>query len=232
MKTLYHLMGLDLRLLFRYKIVLISALVTLLYVLVFRFATGLGDIHRLLVLVIFNDPALLGFLFVGVMVLFEKNENTMQALSVLPFHLRYYVLSKTIVLSVLSLLCCYSMWFAASGRQADHFLFVSAVLLSTAMFSFLGFVAVAGQKRFNDFLLRAIGIIVLLCLPFLGFFEVLNKWWFCWMPTMPAIELFDMALHPGKYSSPFIVLMYVLLSAWTFLLYMTAVKKITENFKS
>ena len=94
MKQLLHLIQFDFLLVHKNKVITISFLVTAIYVGVFKALSGLGNIEKLLVLVIFNDPALLGFLFVGVLVLFEKNENTIQALSVTPIQISQYILSK------------------------------------------------------------------------------------------------------------------------------------------
>ncbi|MBK6524290.1 MAG: hypothetical protein IPG07_01325 [Crocinitomicaceae bacterium] len=72
MNQLAHFLKHDFMLLNRNRIIQISALVTLIYIAVFKGLSTFGNMDQLLVLVIFNDPALLGFLFIGVMMLFEK----------------------------------------------------------------------------------------------------------------------------------------------------------------
>ena len=72
MKHFFHLVKFDFLLINKNQITVISLIVTAIYVGVFKGLSVLGNIEKLLVLIIFNDPALLGFLFVGVMVLFEN----------------------------------------------------------------------------------------------------------------------------------------------------------------
>ena len=123
MKQLQHLIKHDFMLLLRNKIIAVSVVVSILYVLIFKAISDWGDVDKLLVLVIFNDPALLGFLFVGVMVLFEKNENTLQVLAVSPLKISNYILSKSITLTSIAIGCCFLMAFASKGCNFNFFHF-------------------------------------------------------------------------------------------------------------
>ncbi|MCB0553945.1 MAG: hypothetical protein KDD02_10365, partial [Phaeodactylibacter sp.] len=62
-----------------------------------------GQYGWLTVFLIFNDPMGLGLMFIGALYLFEKNENTLQALSVTPLRAWQYLASKTITLSLIAL---------------------------------------------------------------------------------------------------------------------------------
>ena len=126
MKHFFHLVKFDFLLINKNQITVISLIVTAIYVGVFKGLSVLGNIEKLLVLIIFNDPALLGFLFVGVMVLFEKNENTLQALSVTPINISSYILSKSFSLTVVSLFCCYLMVISGYGL---YFNFINFILI-------------------------------------------------------------------------------------------------------
>lgn len=193
MRQLSHLLKFDFLLVNKNKIITISLIVTAIYVGVFKALAAMGNIEKFLVLVIFNDPALLGFLFVGVMVLFEKNENTLQALTVTPIKISNYIISKSVVLTVVSLVCCYAMVIAGYGLEFNFIHFTFGTILTTLIFSMLGFVAVAGQTSFNKYILRALGIILFLTLPFLGYFDVVPKMWFVLFPTQPAIDLYNLS---------------------------------------
>lgn len=218
MRQLLFLMRHDLLLLWRNKMVAVSVVVTLLYMLSFQAISGWGEVDKLLVLVIFNDPALLGFLFVGVMLLFEKNEGSLQALAATPVSLRDYLLSKAGVLTAISVLCCYAMALAARGTDfhMGHFFFASA--LTTLVFSFIGFAVVAGLDSFNRYIVRAIGVVLLLLLPFLGYFGLLHTYWFLPFPTMPLIELYAFSFRP---SVPWaeVLSMYALSVCWCLITY-------------
>jgi fluoroquinolone transport system permease protein len=228
MKPLIHLLKFDFLLINKNKIITVSLIVTAIYVGVFKALASLGSIEKFLVLVIFNDPALLGFLFVGVMVLFEKNENTLQALAVTPIKISQYIFSKSITLTVVSLVCCYAMVLAGYGLGFNFIHFTFGTVLTTLIFSMLGFVAVAGQTSFNKYILRALGFILFLTLPFLGYFEILPETWFILFPTQPAINLYNLAFttNPGLSE---IIIAYLLCIIWTIITFLWAKYSITKN---
>ncbi len=229
MKQFTHLLKHDFVLINRNKIIAISLAVTAIYVGVFKGLSTFGDVQQALVLIIFNDPALLGFLFVGVMVLFEKNENTLQALAVSPMKLSHYLLSKTLALTLISIGCCLLMAWAAVGWDFYVLQFVMATVLTTVIFSFIGFIVVAGQKSFNTYMLRAVGIILLLCLPFLAYFDLASAWWFMIFPTQPAIDLYSMAFD-ADFPLWRGILAYALAIGWAVITYFWALRASNQNF--
>lgn len=228
MRQLIQLLKFDFLLINRYKIFTISIIVTAIYIGVFKLLAAMGNIEKLLVLIIFNDPALLGFLFVGVMVLFEKNENTLQALSVTPIKIGSYILSKSISLTVVSLVCCYAMVIGSYGFDFNFIHFTIGTILTTFIFSMLGFVAVAGQSSFNKYILRALGIILFLTLPFIGYFGLVPKIWFILFPTQPAIDLYNLAFSTyATYVE--ILIAYVLCIIWAVVTFLWAKHSMTKN---
>ncbi len=58
---------------------------------------------------------MLGFIFIGVMVLYEKGQHTLQALSVCPIKFENYIWSKVISLTILALPICFGIVFSAHG---------------------------------------------------------------------------------------------------------------------
>ena len=229
MKTLAHLIRHDFLLLARNKIITISVFLTAIYVVLFKALSSFGPAEKFLVLVIFNDPALLGFLFIGVMVLFEKNENTIAALAVTPMRLHMYILSKSLALTTISLGCCVAMVIAAYGMKINWGHFILAAILTTMIFSFLGFIVVAGERSFNDYILKAIGIILLLSIPFFGYFEIVHLDWFFLFPSYPGILLFDFSFRENVALKE-LLLGYGLACLWCALGFIWAKKSLAKNF--
>ncbi|MEM1324343.1 MAG: hypothetical protein AAGI23_00235 [Bacteroidota bacterium] len=227
MNQLLHLLKFDLKLLQKYQVVLISIIVTAVYVGVFKGLSNLGNVDQLLILLIFNDPALLGFLFVGVLILFEKSEHTLQALSVTPIKLHNYLLSKTIVLTIIGVLCCYAMVIATRGTDVHWLSFTLASLFATFIFSMFGFIAVADQNNFNKYILKATGIILGLALPFLGYFEVLPNWLFWVFPTWAPIQLYDLSFQAAPSWSAVALLSSTCL-VWSVVTYLWAYRLIQK----
>lgn len=231
MNNFIHLLKHDFVLLGRNNIVTVSIIVTTIYICVFYWLSGLENAEKILVLVIFNDPALIGFLFTGVMVLFEKNENTLQALSVSPVGKGHYILSKSLALTIIATLCCFAMALAGIGTEFNFIHFGLAAIMSTLLFSFFGFIIVAGENTFNKFILKAIGLLVIISIPFLGYFGLSSRLWFLWMPTQPAIDLFT-ASFSDKTSTSTIFYAYCALSIWLVVTFILARKIIQKSFNS
>jgi fluoroquinolone transport system permease protein len=213
MKQFWHLLKFDFVLLAKYKVLSIAIAVSVIYVALFRFLPPFEGKDKLIVLLIFNDPALLGILFVGVMVLFEKNENTLEALTVSPMKIENYMLSKGIIFSFLSLFCCLVIAIIGYGESFNILHFSLACFLGTFIFSMFGFIAVANQKSFNKYMLRAVGIILLLAFPFLAYFDLLSPKWFWIFPSHPLIVLFDYSFNGGA-SLLELAIAYFLVSCW------------------
>ena len=228
MNAFWNLFKLDWMLIHRNKIILISAGVTAIYTLLFNALSGVDQVEKFLILIIFNDPALLGVLFVGVMVLFEKNERSLQALSVTPVRWSHYLWSKTLALTLIALLCCYAMAFATLGWDLHWGHFTTATLLTTMLFSFIGFVAVAGEATFNTYMLKAAVVILVLAIPFIGYFGVVPFSWFMFFPTYYVLLLFDVALGIATDWTT-IVLGYVGSIIWTAVIYKWALHRFVQK---
>lgn len=231
MNQILHILRHDWRVLLRNKMVGISAVITLVYMIVLKGLSHFGIADKALVMIVFNDPALLGFLFVGVIVLFEKNENTLQALAVVPLKASNYILSKTIVLSGISVICSFAMAFFASGTNFNMIYFFFGALLTTVLFSFLGFILIANVSTFNGFILKAVGFLIFLSTPLLGYFEVVPREWFLLVPTQPCIDLFRMSFQ-NDVSWSVIVYAYMVLSFWITLGFILALRLFKKNLKS
>lgn len=228
MRMFFNLLINDFRLIYRYNIFWISLLVTALYFLLFRWIEA-GEIKdKLLVLIIFNDPALLGFLFIGVMVLFERDESSLKALSVTPVTAEAYLLSKVMALSLVATVCSLLMALSAKGTQLPVFGFVFASMMTAVNFSLLGVAVVAKSGSFNTYFVKAIGWILVLTLPFISFFEVWDSPIFKLFPTDNSLDLFREVLNGSNLLNPF-NWATVLAIAWSILLFLFARYKMKKG---
>ncbi len=193
MKTL-ALLRLNWQILRRNKLIEVSIVVTAVYALILRAFSGWVLAEKLLVLLIFNDPAMLGLLFVGVMVLMERDERTLSALAVLPFRRWQFVWVRVGLLAVLATIAAALMAISVRGLWGLHWgHFLAASLLTSALFGLVGFVVVARANSFNDYIMRAVGAILLLSLPFLGYFGLGEWWYYAALPTQAAVDAYSFA---------------------------------------
>jgi fluoroquinolone transport system permease protein len=193
-KRLASLMKLDAILIVRNKILLVTLVITALYAAIFQVLPE-THFHTVVTLFIFTDPVMLGFLFIGVMMLFEKQGNTLQAMIVSPVSPGEYIASKAITLTILALLSALVMGFAAVGFHF-HILFMGlAVVLSSLLFIFFGFVAVSKVQTFNQYFI-VIPLFMIPCfLPLLNYFGITNTIVLYVIPTQASLILFEAAFN-------------------------------------
>jgi fluoroquinolone transport system permease protein len=169
--------------------------VALLYAALFRGApVEIPD--DVLVLLIFSDPSVLGFLFVGVLVLFERGANTLEAVVVTPLSSAEYLWSKAISLTLIALPCGLAMGWAGHGARFGYLTLAAAIVLSSLLFIFLGFVGVARVRTVNEYLLIVPAFLGPLNLPFLGLLGLWDSPIFYLIPTQASLILFQAAFEP------------------------------------
>ncbi|MCG6189679.1 fluoroquinolone export ABC transporter permease subunit [Maribellus maritimus] len=190
MKTLFKMVIWDLKIQARNQIITVALIIAAVYTAIF-FLLGLRGNDKILIALIFSDPTFMGFIFTGVLVLFEKSSNTLQALVVTPVKSWQYFYSKAISLTIISLIVCFAMIFASHGFRFNYFYFLSATFLSSLLFIFLGFIGVAKIKTFNQYIIVIPLFIAPFSLPYLNFFGLTNSPWLYLFPTQASFFLFE-----------------------------------------
>ena len=93
----------DIRQQYKYGFYALYTLFTLVYIAVLRILPMQWK-ELCTTTLIFSDPVLIGLMFMGAIILFEKSEKVMQALAVSPISIHAYILSKVISIGLISLL--------------------------------------------------------------------------------------------------------------------------------
>lgn len=180
----------DAVLIYKYGIVTIAGAMAIIYSLVLM-VSEIPDKEKLLTVVVFSDPVMYGFLFTAVMLLFEKDSNTHQALAVSPLSAKQYILSKATIFTILALTFSYIVAFAAQPEILHYLLFFIAIVFSSFLFVFIGIIGVSFVSNFNQFILLMPIVLAPTCLPFLSFFNLYNSWVFYLLPTQACLYLFE-----------------------------------------
>ena len=193
---LIRAIGWDLRLQLRYQIMTMAAVVTLIYAIIFRAVPG-ASLQEMLVFLIFADPTALGFVFIGVLILFEKRENTFDAVVVTPLTSSQYLWSKGLSLTLIALVCGTGMAIAGRGIGFNPLILATAIILSSLLFVFIGFAAVARVKTVNAYLFIVPMYLAPLNVPLLKLFGVIDSPVLYLFPTQASLILFQRAFEPG-----------------------------------
>jgi len=193
MSNLKNMLRWEFILLSRYKIIHISILSVILYFLVTQ---AIPDLDRSIFhsLLLFFDPAIIGIMFVGALVLFEKSENVLQALVVTPMIVDDYILSKITSLTILSIISAtifITLLNIFSSVDFNILYLASGIILTSVMLILLGFILVSRVKSINEYLLAmVVSFLVLLFPPMLhlsGIYE--NVVFYLW-PTQASLIIF------------------------------------------
>ena len=189
----------DVRLQFRYGFYAAYAVLTVAYALALHVAPTAFR-PSLLVLVVFNDPLVLGLYFVAALVLFEKGDGVLDALVTSPLSARAYLASKVASLSFLSVLASVVLAVASVGTAFDPLALVVGVGLTSALFVLLGFVLVARFDTLNAYFLVGTAALAPLGLPLLGTFGLVESPVWYAFPTYGTLVLLTGAFgaaHPA-----------------------------------
>lgn len=203
----------------RYKIIYIAFGSVILYYLMLQAVPMMNSVE-LHTTFLFFDPMLIGIMFVGALVLFEKTENTLQALITTPLKMDTYLLSKIISLTVLSLVTGIVFLLLTQGLDFNIAFYLSGLTLTSILLVLIGFIFVSRCKSLNEYLLMIMLSFIILFLPPLlhtsGIYE--NTLFYLWPTqasfimlkgTFTEIPLMD-TIYAIPYLSIWIVLCYYL----------------------
>lgn len=231
MNRFVSLLKLDMILITRNRILHIAALITALYAGILQVLPE-NNFITVMITLIFTDPVTLGFMFIGVMVLFEKGGNTLQALSVTPVRAEEYLWSKAITLTLVALVASVLMALAGVGLQFQPGFLIAVVVFSSILFVFIGFIGVSKVKTFNQYFIVIPVFMVPGFLPFLNFFNITDTWLWYLLPTQASLVLFSAAFETTVTLSRVEIiyaLLYLPLSCWFALLWAKSVWQKTIN---
>lgn len=227
MSNLKNMIKWEFILLSRYKIIHISILSVILY---FLTTQAVPDLDRPIFhsMLLFFDPAIIGIMFIGALVLFEKSENVLQALVITPMKIDDYILSKISSLTILSIISAAIFIILLnifSGVDFDILFLASGIILTSIMLILLGFILVSRVNSINEYLLAmVVAFLGLLFPPMLhlsGIYE--NVVFYLW-PTHASLLLFTGVFNSTSLELWETVYGIVYQIIWIFLLYYLAKK--------
>jgi fluoroquinolone transport system permease protein len=156
-------------------------------------------------MLLFFDPAIIGIMFIGALVLFEKSENVLQALVITPMQVDDYILSKITSLTILSIISAtifVSLLNIFSDIGFNIAYLAISIILTSVMLILLGFILVSRVNSINEYLLAMlVAFLGLLFPPMLhlsGLYE--NVIFYLW-PTQASFALFTGVFNAASLES-------------------------------
>jgi fluoroquinolone transport system permease protein len=164
MNRLFAMLKWEIILQSRYRIIYIAFASVILYYLMLKVVPMLNSVEMRTTFLFF-DPMLIGIMFVGALVLFEKTENTLQALIVTPIRINTYFFSKIISLTILSLITGTMFLLLTQGFDFNIAYYFTGLILTSILLILIGFIFVSRCHSLNEYLLMIMFSFIILFLP-------------------------------------------------------------------
>ncbi|MFZ1700127.1 MAG: hypothetical protein WBO10_09730 [Pyrinomonadaceae bacterium] len=202
--------------------------ITAFYVLLIYLIKDFANVERFITLLIYNDPAIVGFIFVGISIILEKDQQVLPALFVTPLNLHIYLLSRTITLSTLGFFGALAMVLAAKGTAFNPLLFSIGAFSTCVLFCLIGIFVVSFTTEVLHFLLRAIPLLIVMSFPLLNYFELTDLSILKLFPVQGGLNLIvnSYGSNPNVWD---VVWGFISIVAWTPLLYWIVYRTFTNR---
>lgn len=218
----------DIRLQWRYGIYFAYAFVIAFYVTTLWF---LGDNTPpwLPGLIIFSDPAAVGFFFLGALMLLEKSEGVRMALAISPLTARAYFWSKCATLSMMATVAILLITLVAH-QGANLALLLPAVILTSIQYLALGVPIARMFNTVTAYLIGAAIILIPVVLP--AYFALLDPMpnWMMLFPAAAQLKLMLLATGYGSASMAQIAAMLLVLLIAAALSVLWAIRVLEQEF--
>jgi fluoroquinolone transport system permease protein len=170
---------------------------------------------------------MIGFVFIGALVLFEKESGTLDALIVTPLRKGEYLISKALSLGLIATLCSLVMVIAGHGWNIKYFPFIYGIAFTSSIFTLIGFIGVSRVRSMNQFIIIIPMFLVPFVLPLLNFFNLTHSWLLYLIPTQAFLDLLWASMHPVPPVRILFALIY--LPIWLGLTYFLALRAFDRN---
>ena len=210
----------DLMFQFRHGFYYAYTVVTLLYILIVRFMPELYQ-PMVVTLLLFSDPCIMGFFFVGAIIILERDQNIHQSLFVTPLTITKYLISKSVVFAVLTLITGYVIVVFTIGLVNFLPLTIS-LFLSSIFFTLLGISASVRAKSLNRFLILSPVYLLLFFAPLMEYLNFFTLSLTYGMPSRATLVLLEGTFRPLSMGEWLYGVGFLLFSI--FLAYLWAVK--------
>ncbi len=137
------------------------------------------------------------YMFIGGMVIFEKDEGTLAAQIVTPLRINEYLWAKTLSLLVVVLMESLIVLFLGYGYRGYNLapLLLGIVVLSVGL-TLTGFVQVSRLDSVTDFIVYAVPVIMLVQLPIIDYTGIASSPVWYVIPSMAPLLLITAAFSP------------------------------------
>ncbi|HEX2947578.1 MAG TPA: hypothetical protein VHT96_16695 [Clostridia bacterium] len=200
----------DMRFQLKYGFYFIYAVMVLFYILLIGIFPPAWK-SAATVIVLFIDPAGLGFFFIGGLLLLEKGERVLDALFVSPLRVWEYILAKALSLGFISVLTGVVISVTGLGAAVNIPALILSLLTGSVLYTFFGLAAGIKARTVNQYMIITVPAELILGFPpillLFGIKSVLLEI----MPGSLILRLLQWSMGEYSAASPLVMLGGVLL---------------------
>ncbi|MFT5617121.1 MAG: fluoroquinolone transport system permease protein [Arenicella sp.] len=211
------------------NIIGISFGVTLIYGLILYFLKDSEYIDELLVSLVLNDPAVIGYFFIALAVYSEIKTDVLNAIFITPVNIHTFLITKTLALSIIGVLCSVLLALPIKGLDFNLFPYLLGTFGVCLLATLLGIMILTFASEFLNFAMLSIPIFFIFTgISLLHYLNVVDLGKLSYFfPIQGSVDLIDGAVS-GKEN--FSLLTYASLILPIPLFYFGAFKLFTRKF--
>jgi len=147
-------------------------------------------------IMILSDTTMLGVIFIGALILLEKQQGIIHSLFVTPLSPGQYIWSKTISLSLIALTMSSLIYLPVWNFSAYTLLILLTTVLTAGIFAMLGLGVAAGVESINDYFGTLMGASLLIALPVVPYLLLDYHPAFLVLPYIASLDIMLGILDP------------------------------------
>jgi fluoroquinolone transport system permease protein len=167
---------------------LVYMVITLIYLAII-FNVPTENRYIMSMVFILTDTSMLGIIFIGALILLEKQQNLQHAMWVTPLRPERYIWSKALSLTLLSFTMSSLLLFLPNGFRQEFLWVLAAVVLTSIIFTLFGMAISASAKTVNGYLAVVMGGSLAALAPLAPYLVLDRPLWLIIFPINAALDI-------------------------------------------
>jgi len=178
-------------------------------------------------IMILTDTTMLGVLFIGALVLLEKQQAVINSLFVTPLEPSRYIWTKTLSLTLIAVVMSILVYLPVWQFSSYSFLLLFTVAVTAGTFAMLGLGLAAGVETINQYFGIQMAVSVLFLLPVAPYLLLGQHPAFLFLPYIASLDIMLGVLNPLPAWRMITDLLFM--SAWTWLAFRYALRRVNKK---
>lgn len=200
--------------------------ITIFYMIILSFLPK-DYLKIILPILIFSDPSVVGFFFIGGIIMLEKLQGILSCIVVTPLRIKEYILSKVISLSILAVVAGSAIALVSGYEGQINFIILAlGIFFISVFFVLVGIVVVVGCKTLNQYFVKMVPFMLFIALPCFSLIGFKFSYVFTIFPSVAGLRIIFGAFDYSNVMEIVILIGYLGLIDYILL---NKVEKIFEN---